>query len=141
MAVGDKLVTLDGLKTVYQDVNGNIVDLKSAVTNVDTEVFGTYSLTWTDGLYGANGYASTAKWMYTNIVPAGTYSVSVPADYRYQIFKYISDIQGTSVVTSIVTSGTYTIDSSFVVSAGLQSAANLTNANKETIRKNLITTH
>ena len=30
MAVGDKLVTLDGLKAVYQDVNGNIVDLKSA---------------------------------------------------------------------------------------------------------------
>lgn len=31
MAVGDKLVTLDGLKAVYQDLNGNIDGVKSAV--------------------------------------------------------------------------------------------------------------
>ena len=30
MAVGDKLVTLDGLKAVYQELNGNVSDLKSA---------------------------------------------------------------------------------------------------------------
>ena len=35
MAVGDKLVTLDGLKAVYQDVNGNVNDLKIAVGNTD----------------------------------------------------------------------------------------------------------
>ena len=33
MAVGDKLVTLDGLKAVYQELNGNTDDLKSAVDN------------------------------------------------------------------------------------------------------------
>lgn len=35
MAVGDKLVTLDGLKAVYQDLNGNIGDLKSKSSVVD----------------------------------------------------------------------------------------------------------
>lgn len=36
MAVGDKLVTLDGLKAVYQDLNGNTDVLKSAVSDVDS---------------------------------------------------------------------------------------------------------
>ena len=40
MAVGDKLVTLDGLKAVYQDVNGNVNDLKSAMPGIfNTESF------------------------------------------------------------------------------------------------------
>lgn len=33
MATGDKLVTLDGLKAVYQDVNGNIVDIKERLND------------------------------------------------------------------------------------------------------------
>lgn len=40
MAVGDKLVTLDGLKAVYQELNGNTNDLKSAVDEL-TETTGT----------------------------------------------------------------------------------------------------
>lgn len=35
MAVGDKLVTLDGLKAVYQDLNGNINDLKGEDNVID----------------------------------------------------------------------------------------------------------
>lgn len=34
MATGDKLVTLDGLKAVYQDLNGKTTDLKSALALV-----------------------------------------------------------------------------------------------------------
>lgn len=48
MAVGDKLVTLDGLKAVYQDVNGNVNDLKSAVSNLESQtdtVFNTKKIT------------------------------------------------------------------------------------------------
>ena len=33
MAVGDKLVTLDGLKAVYQDIGNNINELKSIFSN------------------------------------------------------------------------------------------------------------
>lgn len=47
MAVGDKLVTLDGLKAVYQDLNGNTNDLKSAINGTTGNVFGK----WQSGYY------------------------------------------------------------------------------------------
>lgn len=52
MAVGDKLVTLDGLKAVYQDVNGNIVDLKSALIDL--------KIPFESGSFTSDGVTKTA---------------------------------------------------------------------------------
>lgn len=46
MAVGDKLVTLDGLKAVYQELNGNTNDLKSAVHAKKVDATYTYGKAW-----------------------------------------------------------------------------------------------
>lgn len=48
MAQGDKLVTLDGLKAVYQDVNGNIDGIKSALNNNNNVIFPS---DWTESAY------------------------------------------------------------------------------------------
>lgn len=53
MAVGDKLVTLDGLKAVYQELNGNTNDLKSAVDSVEGVLF-------TNSQYLRKGYINSS---------------------------------------------------------------------------------
>lgn len=70
MAIGDKLVTLDGLKAVYQDVNGNIVDLKSAIVQNTQNIWLWGDQTVTGGVYVINKDA---------VIPGGedvTYTLS-----------------------------------------------------------------
>lgn len=76
MAVGDKLVTLDGLKAVYQDVNGNIVDLKSAVSNVSAV---SVTLPWQKGgdkgvKYSDGTLLDSSAFSYTDYVPVANLS-------------------------------------------------------------------
>ena len=69
MAVGDKLVTLDGLKAVYQDVNGNIVDLKSAINDVAQINIYTLLNSVPGKIINASGEESSASnGLYTGII-------------------------------------------------------------------------
>ena len=58
MATGDKLVTLDGLKAVYQDLNGKTTDLKSALDQKKWNI--NNSENWEVGYYGR----STGEYQY-----------------------------------------------------------------------------
>lgn len=87
MAVGDKLVTLDGLKSVYQDVNGNIVDLKSAVFEYGEPT----GIEWALGTFGSTGnYNSYKNVVRTNnaIVAKKGDVISCDSGYIIRVWLY-----------------------------------------------------
>lgn len=88
MATGDKLVTLDGLKAVYQDLNGKATDLKSAVFD---EVPTTAPIEWEQGMISSSGggKVTNVKRLITNAFSLTDEIAIAPTDgYAIQLYAY-----------------------------------------------------
>lgn len=86
MATGDKLVTLDGLKAVYQDVNGNITELQSAKQYYISTVkdFGTLEVGNINSSNGATNNGQTA-WRRTPPIWVMKGSTVTTTNYGYGV--------------------------------------------------------
>lgn len=116
-----------------------ISDLKSQTNSIDGLLFGLTQMTWTDGIYGANGYnTSTAKWVYSQKLNAGSYNITVPNGFRYQVYNYVSDSSGTVNKSATTIGGNLVFSNTVVISVGLSANTNLSDSDKATIQSGFV---
>lgn len=97
MAVGDKLVTLDGLKAVYQDVNGNVNDLKSHLLSYTSVTSKTGELaTGSISTSGKINTGTTDETLYFYLVD-GLASVVVSEGSLYGFFANMPTVGSASI--------------------------------------------
>lgn len=120
-------------QSVADSVEEDISDLKSAISNVSHLIYGTTPLTMTVGIYGNNGYVTTSKWAYTQIIESGAYILTPPSGYRYQVYKYVSDSSGTAIISSANTVQQFFSNGGFIISVGRSDNTNLSSTDIATI--------
>ena len=112
---------------------------KSALGDLDYLVTGAETIEWLiNTTFEAHGYITSARWMATNRVGPGTFYVSCPSGFRYQIFDYISDSQGTKIIGSSVGAGTYSTAGTMIISVANLTNTSLTAAERATVEANFI---
>lgn len=99
MATGDKLVKLDGLKVVYDKVNGELGDLKNAIKYSSTFGLSRETLpanSFGQGRYnssgGINQSSSTSYIRTLNYIPTGIKTVSVANGYTMDIHAWDTSV-------------------------------------------------
>ena len=123
MATKDKLVNLEDLKVVNDDLQGKVTSLNQAFTNLEDDVMDYVPLFFTPmskGTYTNVGYSNTAstKWVYSQKLGGGEITVTLASGWSAQFFKYISDSSGEQLYSTATTQRT--IDASnyqFIMSA------------------------
>lgn len=118
----------------WTELSDEVDDVKAAVQTLDHQINGKETLTWQDNtLFNAGGFVTSAKFVCTNLIAPGTYDIVVPDGYKYYIFEYVSDTQGTQIASAVPSSGRYTWANPAYISVGKVANTNLSATEKALI--------
>lgn len=121
-------------------LGSEVSDLKSTIGNLEYAVYDDRNLSvssLTNGVFEASGYASlsSTKWVFTPKFESGSYRITPPTDWRFEIYLYNSDTSGTLLQAAFTGSTkTITANQQFVMSGRKNDNTNFTSAELEAAR-------